>query len=295
MEDGCCARRRAEPTFDQSPKRIGVEGEHCQQSELRDLSCLGKSIVSVLEQELVTGMTKLNLDGIDKLSEKAQKTQERIKHHQTVNREEIQILTELKALTLLDGTITKLKSSQLDEDSTSVEKLYQLEKELNDGLAKLQINDADKLPEKIQHTQEHLSYVKEEESEKQVEILTELKRLRLLDETITELQSTRSKEESGNAIKLYNVEEELINGMGRLKVDDVKKLREKIQQTEGQIRDKREEEPEKHLEILTKLKVMAIIDNAITKSKSIQLVDGSTGIVGRDRSEQDSVRHWIEF
>ncbi|UJR12231.1 hypothetical protein I4U23_016408 [Adineta vaga] len=304
MEEAYHMRNRAEQTFDQSPYRTDDEDVHSQQSELQDLPIhddvtlksiasnspiQDKSIISVLEHELVTQMAKLKVDGMDKLSEKTQQTQERIEHSRIVDREEMQMLTQLKALVLLDDTVKKLKYRQADEDSTSVEKLYQLEKELNNGLTKFQIDDTNKLPEKIQQTQERIGDDRAEEAEKQIEILTELKRLTLLDETITELKSTQSVEESSIVMGLSYVEEELINGMANLKVDDVKKLPKKIQQTEERIRDERDEEAEKQIEILTELKRLTIIDGAITKLKSTRSVEGSSSSVMKPhRFEQDS-------
>ena len=311
MAEAYRMQNRAEQTFDQSPNRTDDKDIHSQQSELQNLPIhdnvtvksiapnsptQDKSIISVLELELVTEMAKLKVDGMDKLSEKTQQTQERIEHSRIVDREEMQMLTQLKALVLLDGTVTKLKSRQADEGSTSVEKLYQLEKELNDGLTKFQIDDTNKLPERIQQTQERIGDDRAEEPEKQIEILTELKHLTLLDETITELKSTRSVEESSNVIKLSYVEEELINGMANLKVDDVKKLPEKIQQTEERIRDERDEEAEKQIEILTELKRLTIIDGAIKKLKSTRSVEGSNSSVMKPhRFEEDSVSRLTEF
>jgi hypothetical protein len=191
-------------------------------------------------------------------------------------------------MSLVD-TVTKLKSPQSAEDSTCVEKLYQLEKELSDGLARFQIDDATGLPEKIQQTQERTRDEREEESEKQIETLTDLKCLKLLNHTITQLQSTRSVKESSDVMKLSYVEEELINGMATLKVADAKKLPEKIQQTEERIKEDREKDAEKQMETLTKLMFMTIIDDAITKAKPIRSVENSSSVLQADRFEQDSV------
>jgi hypothetical protein len=63
------------------------------------------STISALEQELINGLLKLQIQDVDILPEKIQETEERIKDHP----EHEQLLKQLKDLTLLNEEITELK------------------------------------------------------------------------------------------------------------------------------------------------------------------------------------------
>jgi hypothetical protein len=113
------------------------------------------------------------------------------------------------------------------------------------------------LPEKIQGTKERIKGSQEEE-----QILKLLKDLTLLNEKITTLKSTPSVDENNGAMKIDRLEQELVNGLAKLKVEDVKTLPEKIQRTEQRIKDYQEEE-----RILKQLEDLTLLHEKITELK----------------------------
>ncbi|CAF3647715.1 unnamed protein product [Rotaria socialis] len=193
---------REKQTFHQSPTRTDDEDE---------------STISELEQELINGMKKLEIPNVDKLPEKIQQTQQRIKDYPENDREkhaekEIQVLRQLQHLTLVDGTITTLKSSGSVEDCTNALKHCRLDQQLVNGLEKLKILDENKLPEKIQQTEQRIKDYREDDTEKgakeQMQILSQLQHLTLVDDTIKKLKSTRSVEGSSILMKPGRLQQE---------------------------------------------------------------------------------------
>jgi 2,3-bisphosphoglycerate-independent phosphoglycerate mutase len=151
--------------------------------------------------------------------------------------------------------------SQIQEVST----MSELEKELINGLSKLQIQDVEILPEKIQGTEERIK-----DHPKHQQLLKQLKGLTLLNEEITKLKSTRSVDEDNGAKKIDRLEQELVNGLAKLSVEDVKTLPEKIQQTEQRIKEYQEEE-----QILEQLKDLTLLHEKITELKYTRPVEGN--------------------
>jgi transcriptional regulator of met regulon len=308
---------REEKTFDQSPNGTDDEDAHIQPSESQDIhnrnGITPESTASSsqsqdenptyeLEEDLNNGLATLKIDDVKKLAEEIQQTKERIKYYREDGKKEeaekeIPILMRLENLTLLNGTITKLKSTPSVEGSSSVMELYRLEQELINRMEKLKIDDKNKLPEKIEQTKERIENYrkddKEEETEKEMQILMPLKHLKLLDVTITELKSTRWVEESNSVIELSWLEQVLINGLEKLKVDDVNKLSKEIQQNEKRIKYYREvgkeEETKKEEQISTQLKHLTLVNGTITKLKSIRLAESSSSVMEPRPLEQELV------
>ncbi|CAF1080069.1 unnamed protein product, partial [Didymodactylos carnosus] len=228
-----CIWYREKETSDQSPTRTDDEDKHFQQSEFQDIhshddltlesaasysQIQDKSNISELEQDLVNGLNKLKILDVNVLSEKIQRTEERIEDCRENDRKEetekeTQILSQLKHMTLLDEEITKLKSTQLVEGSSNVMELSRLEHELVNGLELLKILDENVLSEKIQQTKERIKDYQEndrkEETEKETQILAQLEQLTLLDEEITKLKSTQLVEDRNNVIKPRRLEQDL--------------------------------------------------------------------------------------
>ncbi|CAF1615293.1 unnamed protein product [Rotaria magnacalcarata] len=218
---------REKQAFHQSPARTDDEDKHIQDVISRDgytLESTGsytqiqdESTISELEQELINGMKKLEILDVDKLPEKIQQTEQRIKDYPEDDREkhaekEIQVLRQLQHLTLVDGTITTLKSSGSVEDCTSALKHCRLDQQLVNGLEKLKILDENKLPEKIQQTEQRIKDYREDDTEKgakeQMQILSQLQHLTLVDDTIKKLKSTRSVEGSSILMKPGRLQQE---------------------------------------------------------------------------------------
>jgi hypothetical protein len=228
---------REEQTFGQSSNRIDEEDKHFQQSRFLDIHSRDgftlESTISELEQELINGMAKLEIQNVNNLSEKIQQTEKRIKDCREVDskedaEKEIENLTQLKHLTILDDMFTKLKLTQSVEDSSSVMKLCQLEQELINGLATLKVDDVNNLSEKIQQTEERIKECREvdrkEDANKEMEILKQLKHLTILEVEITKLKSTQSVEGSSSAVKPRRFERESVSGLTNFNVYGVKKL-----------------------------------------------------------------------
>jgi uncharacterized membrane protein len=183
--------------------------------------------------------------------------------------------------------------SQIQGEST----ISKLEQEFINGMAKLKVDDVNKLPEKIQRTEElmkeYREYDREEDADKEMELLTQFKQLTLLGHTITKLKSTRSAEGSSSVMELYRLEQEFINEIAKLKVDDVNKLPEKIQQTEERMKDyrkyDREEDAEKEMQILTQLKDLTLLDDKIKKLKSDRSIECSSSVMKPCQFEQELV------
>ncbi|UJR12745.1 hypothetical protein I4U23_016919 [Adineta vaga] len=193
MAEGYRMRSIAKQTLNQSLNKIDDEDDHLLQPKrpdrhsrddvkleptAADSLLQDKSIIFELEQELINEMAKLKVDDVDKLPEKIEQTRERIKDYQEVDRK-------LKVLTLLDGTITKLKSCRPVEDSNNVMKLSYVEQELINGLDELKIDDVNKLPARIQLIEAH--------------------------GTITKSKSTQLVEDSSSVMKRHRFEQELIS------------------------------------------------------------------------------------
>lgn len=178
-----------------------------------------RSNISGFEQKLVDGLEKLKILDVNLLSEKIQHIEEHIRSYredeQEEAHEEMQTLTQLRRMTLLDEEITQLKSTQLTEGSRTMVELLQLEHELVNELEKLKILDVNVFTDKMQHTEERLNDCREddreEETKKQKQILKQLEELRLLEEEITVLKSTRLVEEISSAIKPRRLEHALIS------------------------------------------------------------------------------------
>ena len=161
--------------------------------------------ISKLEQELVNGLDRLKILDVNVLSEKSQRTHERMKEE---TERDTQILAQLKHMTLLDEEITNLKSTQRIEGSSNVMGLSRLEHELVNGLEMLKILDENVFSEKIQRTKERIKHSGEKETEKDMQILAQLKDMTLLDEKITNLKCTRSVESSSNVTRPRPLEQE---------------------------------------------------------------------------------------
>ena len=224
---------REKQTFDELPARTNDEDKHFRQSECEDndnhdgltlkstatySQIQNRSNISELEQKLVDGLEKLKILDVNLLSEKIQHAEERIKSYreddQEETKEEMQTLAQLRRMTLLDEEITELKSTRLTEGSRTIMELLQREHELVNELEKLKILDVNVFAEKMQHTEERLKHCREddrEETKKQMQILTQLQQLTLLEEEITVLKSTRLVEDSSSAIKPRRLEHELVS------------------------------------------------------------------------------------
>ena len=241
-----------EETLNQSPNRANDANNYFQLPELEDIPNIDglalesttfnsqiqdEFTVSELEQKLVNELTKLKIDDMEKLSEKIQQTKERIKSYQEDDKQEadkeMQILTQSKHLMLFHDTITKLKSTESVEDSSSVMEIYRLEQKLINELAKLKVDDVNNLSERIQSTETLMNDCwkddKEEEIENITEILMKMKHMTLLENTITKLKTTESVEESNNVIETCWYEQELISQLAKLNIPKVKLLSEKIE------------------------------------------------------------------
>ena len=244
--------------------------------------------VSGLEQKLINGMAKLKVDDMDQLSEKIQQTKERIKGSQEEDEEEtdkeIQLLTQLKHLTLLDDTITKLKSTESVEDNSRVMELYRLQQNLVNELGKLKVDGVTNLSEKIQQTKTRMNgYRKDdrqEEIKKQMEIWTQMKHLTLLDDTITKLETTESVEESNTVIEVCWLGQEVINRLVKLKIVDIDTLPGKIQETEKE---------------LARLKYLTLVNGTTTEVKSTGSTAGSSNFMNSLQLRQELVSGLTKF
>lgn len=139
------------------------------------------------------------------------------------------------------------------------------ERELNDGMAKLQIAHVNELPEKIQQMEQHIIDCRKDE-----EILKQLKDLRLLQSEITKLKLTPSLEDVKVRTKIDQFIQELNSKMENLQVKDVNTLPEKIQQKEQRIKKYTDFE-----ETLKQLKYLQLLDGKIEASKSNHSVFGN--------------------
>ena len=272
------------PEFEDIPNLDGVPVEYAAfHSQVQD-----EFTISGLEQMLVNGMAKLKVNDTDKLSGRIQQTKERIKGSQEDDKEEtdkqMQILTHLKQLTLLDGTITELKSTESVEENSRVMERYRLQQKLINKLAKLKVDDVNNLSEKIQQTKilmnDYRKDDREEEIKKQMEILTQMKHLTLLDDTITKLETTKSVEESNTVIEVCWLGQEVITRLAKLKIVDIDTLPEKIQETE---------------EELAQLKHLTLFNGTTTEVKSTGSTEGSSNFMKSSQLRQESVSGLTKF
>ena len=223
---------REKQTFDQLPARTDEEDRHFRHSEFEDNDnhdgltlkstanyshIQSRSNISRLEHELIDGLEKLTILDVNVLSEKLQHAEERIKSYREDDQEEtekeMQTLAQFRRMTLLNKEITRLKSTQLAEGRSNVMELSQLEHDLVNELEKLKILDVNVFSEKMQHTEECLKDGRDdkEETKKQMQILTQLQRLTLLEKEITVLKSTQLVENSSSMMKPRHLEQELVN------------------------------------------------------------------------------------
>lgn len=176
--------------------------------------------------------------------------------------------------------------------------ISELEQELINGMKKLEIPDANKLPEKIQQTKQRIKDYPEDErekhAEKEIQILRQLQHLTLVDDTITTLKSSGSAESHSSVIKICRLDQQLVDGLEKLKILDENKLPEVIQQTEQRIKNYREDDTEKRakeeMQILSKLQHLTFVNETIEKLNSTRSVEDSSSLMKPRRLEQESVR-----
>jgi len=142
--------------------------------------------------------------------------------------------------------------------------ISELEQKLINGLANLQIQDVNILPEKIQGTEQRIKDHGELE-----QILERFNDLTLLHEEITKLRSTQSVDGNNDSMKIDGLEQELVNGLAKLQVEGVKVLPEKIQRTEQLIKGYQDKK-----QILEQFKDLTLLNEKITELRYTRPVEG---------------------
>ena len=156
-------------------------------------------LVSELEQELVNGMAKLKILGVDVVSEKIEATKERIRRYEEHDKDEEAekaslILTQLQSMVLLDEENPTLKSDpSIQDDRSDIMENAPLAHELANIFERLKILDVTMFAEKIQAIEERIKS-DEGDTEELSLVLKQLKALELIDQNITKFKSDLSNE-----------------------------------------------------------------------------------------------------
>ncbi|CAF4390604.1 unnamed protein product, partial [Adineta steineri] len=179
------------------------------------------------------------------LSERIQRSQNRIKEYQETERmedaeKEMNYLKEYEILAELAKKMKLMKSNVSELDTAN------LEKQLADSLAKLRITDIKALPDRIARSEKRIEEYREEgrleEVKKETAILNECKKLQKLAEDIHNRKSTGHGSEKSKSFELNQLEQRLATGLANMKMVDPTKLLERIAKSEERIREFEDEE-----------------------------------------------------
>ncbi|CAF1149819.1 unnamed protein product [Adineta steineri] len=192
-----------------------------------------------LEKRLSSGLAKFNISDENILSERIERSQNRIKEYRETERmedaeKEMNYLKEYKILAELAKKIKLMKSNVSELDTAN------LEKQLADSLAKLRITDIKALPDRIARSEKRIEEYREEERldevEKEIVILNECKKLQKLAGDIHNRKLTGHDSEQSRLFKLSQLEQKLAAGLASLKIVDPAKLLDKIARSEERIK-----------------------------------------------------------
>ncbi|CAF1204521.1 unnamed protein product [Adineta steineri] len=198
-----------------------------------------------LEKRLSSGLAKFSISDENMLSERIQRSQNRIKEYQETERmedaeKEMNYLKEYEILAELAKKMKLMKSNVSELDTAN------LEKQLADSLAKLRITDIKALPDRIARSEKRIEEYREEgrleEVKKETAILNECKKLQKLAEDIHNRKSTGHGSEKSKSFELNQLEQRLATGLANMKMVDPTKLLERIAKSEERIREFEDEE-----------------------------------------------------
>ena len=203
------------------------------------------------QQKLNKGLEKYKIRDIDTLSQKIQKTEERIREYEEEERtddanKEKMYLKELEQLQNLASEIATItRQSSAIEDGLQL-KVLQLKKELEDGLAKVKTRDVATLSQKIEKTkqriQEYEDEDRKEDAQKERVYLEDLQRLQRLVDEIAEFNLRLSTMTDATRLKIHQIEEEVRTGFAKFKIQDETMLSQKIQKIETRMKEYEDEE-----------------------------------------------------
>ena len=233
--------------------------------------------LSMLERKLASELAKLKISDVALLSDRIRRSEQRIKEYEQedrsedVQREEKHV-NEYRILQKLAEEIRELKIEQ------SESRLPLLEQKLADGLAKLKISDMKLLLDKILRLEQRIKEYQDEDrtddAQKEANYLSELNKLRVLNDEISALKTAPSNTSESNAPKAQELEKTITSSTAKLKISDVSLLPDKILRSEQRINEFRDEDRVKEAEAeelyLKELKSLkALIDKtAVLKTTS---------------------------
>ncbi|CAF1204485.1 unnamed protein product [Adineta steineri] len=204
-----------------------------------------------LEKQLSNGLAKFKISDENILSERIERSQNRIKEYRETERmedaeQEMNYLKEYNKLAELAKKIKLMKSDVSKLDTAN------LEKQLADSLAKLQITDIKALPDRIARSEKRIEEYREEgrldDLEKEIAILSESRRLQKLAKDIHDQKLTGHGSEKSKSFELNQLEQRLATGLANTKMIDPTKLLERIAKSEERIREFEDEERADDLE-----------------------------------------------
>ncbi|CAF1361391.1 unnamed protein product [Rotaria magnacalcarata] len=152
-----------------------------------------------LKKTLNNGLESIKLSNADELLGEIKDTEEQIQIFQGHQRhkeaeKEMAFLRKLQELKELSDKITETTLNAFVSSTDRKSELHELSKNLNSGLAKLNLQNTDDLPERIKDTKERIKRLerrgRQAEVQEEIEFLHELQELKDLSDKVNELNST---------------------------------------------------------------------------------------------------------
>ncbi|CAF4051597.1 unnamed protein product [Adineta steineri] len=196
---------------DELDKHKGVAFSSLNNSELK---------LRELEEKLESGLLKFKISSISVLTEKIQRSEQRIKEYKDEDRSEEaenenKYLTELNKLQKLADELDKHKATVFGSLDNFELKLRKLEDKLESDLLKFKMSNISVLPEKIQRSKKRISEYQEEnridEAEKEQEYLKNLEDLSKLANEIMNLKSNSRKPSTDVLPKSTKIASEVVD------------------------------------------------------------------------------------
>lgn len=274
----------------------GVDKARMRLNDLKNLSVIHKEIQSFkggsssqrgsfsndrglrdLEDRLQSGLQKLKINNVSKLSDRIEKTEALLddlrdqSDYEEIERAEMK-LDELRTLQNLHQEIrTRSRANSVQPVDTPERRLSDLEDALLQGLAKHKISDPRRLKDRIEKTQDLIEDMTEQDDYEGLKRaktrLNELRKLSLISQEIQSIKSISN-------LSIDELEERLEAGLSKNKIQDLSKLSERIEKTQNlvyQMQDDDDEDGEERArQRLNELKNLQLIATQIASLKILQ-------------------------